>query len=46
MRQKSSKGWIYVVLAVVAALALWAVSRDMPFTPERVEQPLENTFAR
>ncbi len=46
MRQKSSKGWIYVVLAVVLVLALWAVSRDMPFIPEKVEQPLGNMFAQ
>ncbi len=46
MRQQShGKMWLYVVLVAVAALALWAISNDIPFTPETVEQPIENTFA-
>ena len=45
MRQKSSKTWFYVIAAVVTAAVLWVISREIPFTPEKVEQPLENTFA-
>lgn len=44
MRQKGN-GKISAA-AVVAALVLWVISREIPFTPETVEQPIENTFAR
>lgn len=47
MRQKGNgKIWFYAEAAVVAALVLWVISREIPFTPETVEQPIENTFAR
>ncbi len=47
MRQKSNgKILFYTVAAIIAALVLWVVSREIPFTPEKVEQPIENTFAR
>lgn len=47
MRQKGNgKIWFYAAAAVVAALVLWVISREIPFTPETVEQPIENTFAR
>lgn len=46
MRQQSNgKIWLYVLLIVIAAAVLWGVSHEIPFTPETVEQPIENTFA-
>lgn len=46
MRQKNNKIWFYAVIALGVAAVLWAVSREIPFTPQTVEQPLENTFAK
>ena len=47
MRQKGNgKIWFYAAAVVVAALVLWVISREIQFTPETVEQPIENTFAR
>lgn len=44
-KQSNGKLWLYVILAIVLIAVLWGVSREIPFTPETVEQPLENTFA-
>ncbi len=45
MRQNSGKKLFYVIAGLLAAVLLWTISREIPFTPETVEQPLENTFA-
>ncbi len=47
MRQKGNgKILIYTIAAIIAATVLWVISREIPFAPERVEQPIENVFTR
>lgn len=46
MRQKNNRFWVYVILALILAVVVWVVSREIPFKAETVEQPLENTFAQ
>ncbi|MBR1648767.1 MAG: hypothetical protein IJ689_04110 [Alphaproteobacteria bacterium] len=46
LEHKKNRTWIYVLLIVAAAGALWMLSQEMPFTEETVEQPLVNNFAK
>ena len=44
-QQNNGKLWLYALMIIVIAAVLWAVSREIPFTPETVEQTLDNPFA-
>lgn len=46
MRRKNNKLVWYVLAAILLSAVLWAASRDVPLNVEKVEQPLENTFAK
>lgn len=46
LNRKKNYTWVYVLAAVAAGALLWAVSQEMPFHEETVEQPLANTFAK
>ncbi len=46
MNQKSGKKWLYIILIIIIAIILWTISQEIPFTPETVQQPIENTFAK
>ncbi len=46
LNRKKNYTWVYVLIAVALGAALWAVSQEMPFNEETVEQPIANTFAK
>jgi len=46
MRRKKKPFLWYVLVVVLAAAALWIISRDVPLNQQQVEQQLENTFAK
>ena len=46
LNHKKSYVWVYILVALVLAGAIWAVSQEMPFEEELVEEPLANTLGK
>lgn len=46
LNRKKNYSWIYILAAAAVGVLLWAVSQEMPFHEETVEQPIANTFAK
>jgi len=46
LNHKKNYTWLYVLGALVVVALAWAISQEMPFNEEVVEEPLENTFAK
>ena len=46
MRNKKSKTILYVLVVVILLGIFFVASRDFTPSPETVEQPIENNFAR
>lgn len=40
-KNNSNKLWVYIIVAILAVTVVWAISKDIPFNPEQVEELLE-----